>query len=68
MTDRDEFFLARTDAVHEKLTERIEAIQTQSPDELTNFMSRPPGSSGRIPTATPARNGDGRMLTTTLTR
>ena len=27
MTDRDEFFLARTDAVHEKLTEWAEAIQ-----------------------------------------
>ena len=40
MTDRDELFLARTDAVHEKLTEWIEAIQKQSPDELANFMSR----------------------------
>ena len=68
MTDRDEFFLARTDAVHEKLTEWIEAIQKQSPDELANFMSRPPAVLAEYLLQRLTRNGDGRLLTTTLTR
>ena len=68
MTDRDEFFLARTDAVPEKLTEWIEAIQKQSPDELANFMSCPPTVLAEYLLQRLTRNGDGRMLTTTLTR
>jgi hypothetical protein len=68
MIDHDELFLTRTSALHEKLTAWVAAVQDQSPDELEAFMRRDPATLAEFLMQRLTCSGDGRMVTTTLTR
>jgi hypothetical protein len=64
----DEIFLSRTSALHEILTAWISGIQEQTTPELTAWMQQDPTELADNLLHHLTRNGDARMLTTTLSR